>query len=75
VDYFAFLAFVLTLSIFLLFDCLLAVAVLRAQVGGSEWVFGMAKIVSYFLLFFYLLPVAVLRAQGRGNGEIEKRLS
>jgi hypothetical protein len=27
------------------------------------------------LFFDYLLPVAVLRAQGRGNGEIEKRLS
>jgi hypothetical protein len=56
VDYFAFLAFVrffstdfvLTLSIFPFFDYLLAVAVLRAREGGSEWVFGIAKIVSYF---------------------------
>jgi hypothetical protein len=45
---FFFADFVLTLSIFLFFDCLLAVAVLRAREGGSEWVFGIAKIVSYF---------------------------
>jgi hypothetical protein len=44
--------FVLTLSIFLFFDCLLPVAVLRAQEGGRERVFGVARIVSYFFSLF-----------------------
>jgi hypothetical protein len=52
-------------QLFLFFDCLLPVAVLRAQVGGSEWVFGMAKIVSY--LFSLIICCLWLCCEPRGE--------